>query len=183
MWPLNTQLPLNEALELLVKDMSSVLHQPDIFGCGINALAILYWPLEHVWELCLVSQEVRADPVHHTPVLHQVILQGVACQHDPPPGPDLLESLERGQRSDFHQHQYHHQIRVWHFHNNIASRLTGGNIYLEINLCNCMRFHNNNKRVIVIKCRLFQADIIHSQCNLKQQWLEIDQSSRFAGNP
>ena len=37
-----------------------------------------------------------------------------------------------------------------------------------------MRFHNNNKRVIVIKCHLSKADIIFSQCNIKQQWLEID---------
>ena len=60
-------------------------------------LTILNRPLKHVGELGLVSEEVGAHPVHHAPVLHQVVLQGVACQHDPPPGPDLLESLGRGQ--------------------------------------------------------------------------------------
>ena len=75
--------------------MSSVFHKPDVFGGGVYALAVLDGSLEHVGELRLVPEEVGPDPVDHAPVLHQVVLQGVAGQHHPPPGADLLQSLQK----------------------------------------------------------------------------------------
>ena len=34
----------------------------------------LYGPLKHVAELCAIAEEVRPHPVHHAPVLQQVVL-------------------------------------------------------------------------------------------------------------
>ena len=56
---------------------------------------VLDGPLEHVGELRLVAEEVGPHPVDHAPVLHQVVLQRVAGQHHPPPGADLLQSLQK----------------------------------------------------------------------------------------
>ena len=56
---------------------------------------VLDGPLEHVGELRLVAEKVGPHPVHHAPVLHQVVLQRVAGQHHPPPGADLLQSLQK----------------------------------------------------------------------------------------
>ena len=58
-------------------------------------ITVLDGPLEHVGELRLVAEEVGSDPVDHAPVLHQVVLQRVAGQHHPPPGADLLQSLQK----------------------------------------------------------------------------------------
>ena len=73
--------------------MSSVLHQAHVLAGAIHALPVLDRPLEHVAELGLVAEEVRANPVDHAPVLQQVVLQRVARQHDPSLGFDQFQSL------------------------------------------------------------------------------------------
>lgn len=60
---------------------------------AVHALPVGDGPLEQVRELLLVAKVAGPDKVHHAPVLHEVVLQGVACQHDPPPRADLLERL------------------------------------------------------------------------------------------
>ena len=74
--------------------MGPVLHQSHILGGGVNALAILYRPLEHVGELGLVTQEVGADEIHHAPILDQIILQRISSQNNASFGTDLLQSLK-----------------------------------------------------------------------------------------
>lgn len=48
------------------------------------ALTIHDGSLKHVAELCLCTQEAGTHKVHHAPVLHEIILQGVARQHNSP---------------------------------------------------------------------------------------------------
>merc|ERR1719245_1403603 len=55
----NMTSPLNKSLQLLMKNMSSVLHQSHILGSGVRALTILNGSLKHVGELSLVAQVVR----------------------------------------------------------------------------------------------------------------------------
>ena len=71
-------LPLNEAFQLFMQDVRPVLHQPNIFGRAVHTLAVLDRSLEHVAELGFVPEEIWSDKVHHAPVLHQVVLQGIA---------------------------------------------------------------------------------------------------------
>ena len=62
----------------VVKTAYIYTYLPHTFRRGVDALAVLNGPLEHVGELCLVAEVVGADKVHHAPVLHQVVLQRVA---------------------------------------------------------------------------------------------------------
>ena len=72
-----------------------MFHKPDVFGGGVYALAVLDGSLEHVGELRLVAQEIWSDKVDHAPVLDKVVLEWISCQHHPPLGANLLQSLNR----------------------------------------------------------------------------------------
>ena len=89
------QLPLNKTSKLLMKYMSSMFHQPLILGRRIATLTILDGPLKHVGELGLVAQEVGSNPVHHAPILHQVVLKRITRQNDPSSCSNLLQSLQK----------------------------------------------------------------------------------------
>ena len=63
-----------------MEDMSPKPHQPDVLRSGILALAVHNGALKHVGEFRPGAEEVRAHKVHHTPVLHQVVLEWVTCK-------------------------------------------------------------------------------------------------------
>lgn len=57
-----------------MQDVCAVTHQPDVLRRGVDTLAVLYGPLEHVAELGLAAEVVRTHEVHHAPVLEEVVL-------------------------------------------------------------------------------------------------------------
>ena len=71
-----------------------MFHQPHILDSGVDTLAVLYRPLEHVGELGLVTQEVGPDEIHHAPILDQIILQRISSQNNASFCTDLLQSLK-----------------------------------------------------------------------------------------
>ena len=68
-----------------MQDISPMLHDLEILGGRVLTLSVHDGSFKHVAELCLVAKEVGAHKVHHAPVLHQVVLQRVACQHHTTP--------------------------------------------------------------------------------------------------
>ena len=50
------------------------------FRRRVDALPILNGPLEHVGELRLVAKKVWPHKVDHAPVLHEIVLERVACK-------------------------------------------------------------------------------------------------------
>ena len=68
-----------------MEHIGPVLHDLDVLGGGVVALTVHDGPLKHVAEFGFVAEEVWPDKVHHTPVLHQAVLQRVPGQDNPPP--------------------------------------------------------------------------------------------------
>ena len=100
--------PLDEALKQTVQDMGPEPHQAYVLRRAVRALTVHDWTLKHVTKLCLVTQEVRPHKVHHAPVLHQVILQWVSRQHNPPPAMSTAHvSLFTKQTLRLHQYTGH----------------------------------------------------------------------------
>lgn len=85
--------PLHKALEEAVQDMAPIPHEADILRRAVNTLPVEDGALKHVAELLPRAQEVWAHEVHHTPVLDEVVLQGVSGQHHPAAGADALQGL------------------------------------------------------------------------------------------
>ena len=77
--------PLHKSLQQVMQHISPVLHDLEILRRRVLALSIHDGSLKHVAELRLVAEEVGTHKVHHAPVLHQVVLQRVTCQHHATP--------------------------------------------------------------------------------------------------
>lgn len=72
--------PLHETHEQRVQHVGSVTHQLNIGLCRVDTLPVLYRPFEHVAEFGFRAEIVRPDEVDHAPILHEVVLEGVAGQ-------------------------------------------------------------------------------------------------------
>lgn len=59
-------LHLNTTNQHGVKNMCSLLHDSDVSGCGVSALAVLYGVDEAVPELFKRAQKILLNKIHHT---------------------------------------------------------------------------------------------------------------------
>lgn len=59
---------LDTASEHLIKNVSPLLHNPDVLKSGVGALAILNWINETISELLNRPEKVFLDEVHHAVV-------------------------------------------------------------------------------------------------------------------
>lgn len=66
-------------------------HELTILWRAVQALAVLDGPLKHVAKLGPCAQVRGPHKVHHAPIFQEVVLQGVAGQHNAPPA-----SMHRG---------------------------------------------------------------------------------------
>ena len=64
-----------------MKNVGSEAHQLGILGGAVGTLAIHDGAFKHVAKLLLGAQVVGPHKVHHAPVLQQVVLQWIPCQH------------------------------------------------------------------------------------------------------
>ena len=67
-----------------MQNVCPVAHEFDVLGRAVCALPVHDGALEHVGELGPRAEKRGADEVDHAPVLHQVVLQRVACEYHSP---------------------------------------------------------------------------------------------------
>ena len=68
----------------MVEHEGPVSHKLFVGLFTVRALSVLDWVCKPVVKLWQGSQVIRTDKVNHAPVLFQVVLQRVACQHAAP---------------------------------------------------------------------------------------------------